>query len=81
MFYVCIIKNKNERYYIGQTNNLEERIKMHNGNRVQSTRNKGPWEFVITKECSSRSKAMQLEQYLKSLKNSHQAITYLGTIG
>ncbi|QOJ29108.1 MAG: GIY-YIG nuclease family protein [Ignavibacteriales bacterium] len=77
MYYVYIIKNKDNRHYIGQTNSLEYRIEMHNKNLVKSTRNLGPWEYVITRQCNSRSEAMTLELQLKKMKNSKKAIEYL----
>jgi len=67
--FVYILKNKEGRLYIGQTTNLEERINRHNRNRVFSTKNKGPWKIIWTREFNSKSEAMKYENYLKSLKN------------
>ena len=64
-------------YYIGQTNNLSDRIFRHNHNRNKFTKGKGPWELVIFFEVKTRSEAVQLESYLKKLKDHNKAILYL----
>jgi len=70
MFYTYILKSvSTEKIYIGQTNNLKERISKHNNNEVISTKNRGPWEILFSKQFESRSQAMEFEKYLKSLKN------------
>lgn len=67
--YTYILKNQKGDLYIGQTNNLFERIERHNKNRVASTKKKGPWEIVWRKVFNTKSEAMKYERYLKSLKN------------
>jgi putative endonuclease len=81
MFFVYIIQNKMGQFYLGQTNSLEERIIMHNKNLVPSTKNKGPWEFVIYQQCLNRSEAMRLELKLKRMKNNKKAVEYLKSLG
>jgi putative endonuclease len=54
MFFVYIIKSINSnRYYIGHTSDLEERLKTHIENRSKATRLRGPWELVISHQCNS----------------------------
>ncbi len=55
--------------YIGQTNNLDERLIRHNTNRVKSTKNKGPWKVIYSKSFVIRQKSVNHEAYLKSLKS------------
>ena len=70
MYYTYILKSlASERYYIGQTGDLELRLQSHNENLVKSTKNRGPWEIVYFEEYETRSQAMQRERYLKSLKS------------
>ena len=70
MYYTYILKSLTSgRFYIGQTDNLESRLKRHNENTVKSTRNRGPWEMMYVEEYDSRSEAMIREKYLKSLKS------------
>ncbi len=75
--FVYIIKSDKGNYYIGQTNNLEERLIRHNQGRSIATKNKGIWKLVINREVKSRSEAVRLERKLKNMKNSAKAIDYL----
>ncbi|MCU0343527.1 MAG: GIY-YIG nuclease family protein [Ignavibacterium sp.] len=75
---VYIIYSSNTNfYYIGHTNNLDDRLKRHNQNRNKFTKGKGPWEIIVSRSCKSKSEAYQLELKLKSFKNSKIAIEYL----
>jgi putative endonuclease len=70
MYYTYIIESiTSEKLYIGQTNNLTDRIKRHNTNQNKFTKNKGPWKLIYSKEFGSRSEAVKFEMKLKSIKN------------
>ena len=70
MFYVYLLKSeKDGRYYIGHTSNLEERIDYHNSNLSKYTKNKGPWKLIGYKTFQTRSEAMKEEKRLKGMKN------------
>ena len=70
MYYTYIIKSPSLNiYYIGQTNNLEDRLKRHNQNRNKYTKGKGPWKLVYSKSFNTRAEAVQLETILKNFKN------------
>ena len=67
-FFVYIIQSLSTRkFYIGQTNNLEERLRRHNTGRSKYTRNKGPWKLVGFKTFETRKEAMSFERKLKRL--------------
>ena len=65
-FVYVLISEKDGQYYIGQTNNLESRIRRHNLGYVHSTINRRPLRLVYTEEFMNRSEAMHREKYLKS---------------
>ncbi|MFC1748811.1 GIY-YIG nuclease family protein [Pseudomonadota bacterium] len=66
---VYILKSKNaDWHYVGQTNNLEKRLKRHNSGQVPSTKNKRPFEVIHVEEYETRKEAMDRESYLKSRK-------------
>jgi len=70
MFYTYILQSEStNKLYIGQTNNLESRINKHNNNKNFTTKNKGPWKLIFSKEFDSRSEAMIFEKKLKMIKN------------
>jgi putative endonuclease len=68
MFKVYVIKSQSRgTYYIGQTEDLERRIKEHNeGLLGKYTKEKGPWVLVYTETYETRSEAMKREKYLKT---------------
>jgi putative endonuclease len=70
MFCTYVLKSiKNDKFYIGHTQNIEKRLQEHNNNESKSTKNKGPWVLIYTKEFSTRSEAMRFEISLKKIKN------------
>lgn len=59
------------KIYIGQTDNLELRLRRHNGTLPDHKRgftriNKGPWKVVYQEMFSTRREAIKREKYLKS---------------
>ena len=71
MFTVYAIINDNDKIYIGQTADLEKRLKRHNGvlkNNSESyiSKNKGEWRLVHKEEFNTREEAIVREKQLKS---------------
>lgn len=63
-------------FYIGQTNNLSDRLARYNSNRNKYTKNKGPWILFFSKQFESRAQAVALELKLKSFKNKDFLLKY-----
>ena len=69
MYYVYILQsNKHGRYYIGHTEQIDERLKTHNSGRVKSTKNGIPWSLIYTEVCESKSLACRREIQIKRYK-------------
>ena len=69
-FLTYIIQSQSTtQLYIGQTNNLQDRILRHNQNRNKWTKNKGPWKLIFARQFETRAEAVQLERKLKSYKD------------
>ena len=69
MFIVYILKSlKNGRFYIGQTQDINDRIKRHNSGKVKSTKHYKPWEIVYSEDYQIRSEACKREVQIKSYK-------------
>jgi putative endonuclease len=67
-FFVYILYSEgHDKYYIGQTNNADNRLKRHNAGSEKATRPYLPWERVWVTEKSSRAEAVILEKKLKNL--------------
>ena len=53
------------KFYTGQTNNLDARIERHNLALVKSTKNGIPWKLIYSTKQSSRTEAIKLETKIK----------------
>ena len=65
-----------DKYYIGQTENIESRLHLHNAGSVLSTKPYLPWINVLSIQKPSRSEAIILERKLKNL-NRHRLISFI----
>jgi putative endonuclease len=65
---VYILKNSENKIYIGQTSDLSRRLEEHNFTGVGYTSKHRPWVLVHTEEFKTRSKAMSREKYFKTGK-------------
>lgn len=66
MFWVYGIKSQScDRIYIGQTRDLEKRLKAHNAGSVRSTKKDRPWDLIATERCATLGSARWLEFQLK----------------
>ncbi|MEJ2054239.1 MAG: GIY-YIG nuclease family protein [Calditrichaceae bacterium] len=63
--------------YIGQCNDLTDRLIRHNSNRNKSTAGKGPWELIFHREFTTRREAVRLERKLKSFKNKKYLLEWI----
>ena len=68
MFYVYILFSAgHNKYYVGQTNDIESRLERHNAGYEGFTKPYRPWEMVLFISKPSRSEAMELEKKIKNL--------------
>jgi putative endonuclease len=66
-FHVYILQSeKTGRFYVGQTQDVQERLARHNEGRAAYTRAGRPWRLVYQEEHESRSAAVQRESELKA---------------
>jgi len=67
MYYTYILQSKKDnQFYTGYTNNLEERLKLHNAGKVASTKNRLPVELIYYEVCLNQQDATHREKYLKT---------------
>jgi len=68
-YFVYILFSQSiQKFYIGQTNNIDQRIKRHNSSSQKFTSKGVPWELVWFTSKVTRSEAITLERKLKNLK-------------
>ena len=66
MYFIYMIKNKNNELYIGVTENPNSRLAMHNSKRgAQFTKTKSVFEIVFLERYNTLSEARQREIQLK----------------
>ena len=69
MYSVYILQSEtNGSYYVGQTADVEGRLKRHNAGTERSTRGKGPWKLVYVEQYATRGEAMAREAEIKARK-------------
>jgi putative endonuclease len=69
-FHVYILRSEStDRFYIDQTQDLEERLSYHSANYSKSLKNRGPWKLLYQEPYQTRSEAVRREQQIKSWKD------------
>lgn len=67
MWHVYVLKSKtDDNNYVGMTNNLKQRIDMHNSGRVFSTKNRAPLSLIYCESFLNRNDAAVREQFMKT---------------
>jgi len=68
MYYVYILQSKNypAQNYIGQTDDIKQRLYVHNTGGSSHTAKYKPWKLVSSISFESKGKAIEFEKYLKS---------------
>ncbi len=67
MFYAYILlSSKSHTFYFGSTNNLKNRLKLHNEGKVKSTKPYFPWKLVWYGAFETEKQARDFELYLKN---------------
>jgi putative endonuclease len=72
MFYLYILySRKVDKYYVGQTDNVEKRLDFHNNIQFNKiwTGNGIPWELKLKVPFNSRGEAMKAESFVKNQKS------------
>jgi putative endonuclease len=80
MFFVYVLHSVTfDRYYVGVTSNLEQRLNKHNSGHVKSTKAFVPWMVVLNENFNSREEARKRELYLKSAAGRRWRKQYLAS--
>jgi len=67
MWYVYILKSKKYKwFYVGITNNLINRFKLHNSGKIESTKKLKPFILIYYEAHNNRYDAAKREKFLKS---------------
>ena len=66
MYVYILYSSSLERYYVGITDDLENRLEQHNSGKGNYTSKGMPWKLVRQFECENRAEAVRLEKKIKS---------------
>ncbi len=70
IYYVYILQSeKNGKFYIGSTSNVERRLTEHNSGKTKSLKYLRPLRLVFKQEYNNAAQAKRIEQKLKGFKN------------
>ncbi len=70
-----------DQYYIGQTENLEDRLFRHNNSGSKSTKKVNDWILKYSEEFSTRGKAIQRELQIKNKKSRKYIESLISSFG
>ena len=68
MAWVYILKTKANKFYVGSTENLKERLKHHKGGYTPSTKSLQFDSLILSQEYKTLTEARSVERKLKKLK-------------
>ena len=81
MYYVYILYSLDfDRFYIGQSQDIELRLIYHNSGYEKSTSPYKPWKLMLSIEKQTRSEAIILERKLKNL-NRQRILAFIEKYG
>jgi putative endonuclease len=72
MHYLYILYSKSlDKYYIGETNDVQNRLVKHNINYYKKgyTKAAKDWEVVLEKQCLNKDETLFLEKFIKRMKS------------
>ena len=84
MFYVYILRTSANTLYVGQTNNLEKRIKEHKSKTIKSSkyvRSFPSFKLVYSETFTTRSQALKREYELKTWPKVKKEALVLSNLG
>ena len=66
-YYTYILKSfKNNKIYVGSTQNIEKRVDSHNAGKVKATQFYKPWKLLDYEAHNSKNEAILREKFLKT---------------
>ena len=81
-FFVYILYSKTvDQYYIGHTEDLEDRLKRHVNHGSKATKKANDWVVVFTEGFNTKSEAFQREMEIKRKKSRKFIEWLISTVG
>ena len=80
IYRVYVIQNRERKFYIGLSDDVERRIEQHNVGVSTWTRDKGPWTLIWQSARMNLSDARKLELSLKRQKGGDGFYRIIGKV-
>lgn len=65
--YVYVLcSQKDRKFYVGYTKNVQKRVEQHNSGKVRSTKRRLPMKLIYWEGCINQQDAATREKYLKT---------------
>ena len=65
--YVYVLRSqKDGKFYVGYTKNVQKRLGQHNSGQVRSTKERRPMKLIYWEGCINQQDATRREKYLKT---------------
>ena len=81
-FFVYIIHSSSlDQYYIGHSENLQDRLFRHNNSGSKATKKTNDWKLVYTEIFQSKSQAYQREIHIKNKKSRKYIESLISSAG
>ncbi len=72
-WFVYILECRDQTYYTGTTNDLDQRVKKHNsGKGAKYTASRSPVRLIYSETCPTRSDALKREYQIKQLSRKEK---------
>jgi len=65
-FLYILYSHSFQRTYVGQTDDISNRLIKHNSGKVKSTKPYKPWVLIFSESFTSKAEAMKREKWFKS---------------
>jgi putative endonuclease len=75
---VYVIQNREGKFYIGLSDDVDRRVQQHNSGVSKWTRGKGPWTLIWQSGELSLAEARKLKNRLKRQKGGHGLFHLIG---
>ena len=80
-YYVYMLRCNDNSIYTGMTNNLENRVKVHNsGKGAKYTRSRKPVKLIYSETLPDRSSALKREAEIKKLTREQKEALLLNSV-
>ncbi len=76
-FVYILISEKDQRFYFGQTQDLDKRIDYHNSGKSTYTKKFIPWNLFAYKTVDSRKEAIKFEKMLKNIHSQEKVLAFI----